>query len=72
MKRRLTMTVEEAAEIVGISRTSAYLCAARGELPTRRFGRRVVVLVAPFLAMLGDESGEADGTDQRADDEDAA
>ena len=72
MKRRLTMTVEEAAEIIGISRTSAYLCAARGELPTRRFGRRVVVLVAPFFAMLGDESGEADGTDQRADDEAAA
>ena len=29
MERRLTMTVEEAAEIIGISRTSAYLCAAR-------------------------------------------
>lgn len=72
MERRLTMTVEEAAEIIGISRTSAYLCAARGELPTHRFGRRVVVLVAPFLAMLGDESGKGDGTDQRADDEDAA
>ncbi len=48
MTRRMTMTVEEAAEVVGISRTSAYLCAARGELPTRRFGRRVVVLAAAF------------------------
>lgn len=72
MERRLTMTVEEAAEIIGISRTSAYLCAARGELPTRRFGRRVLVLVAPFLAMLGDETGESEETDQGDDDEDAA
>ena len=72
MERRLTMTVEEAAEIIGISRTSAYLCAARGELPTRRFGRRVLVLVAPFLAMLGDETGVSEETDQGDDDEDAA
>jgi excisionase family DNA binding protein len=72
MGRRLTMTVEEAAEIIGISRTSAYLCAARGELPTRRFGRRVLVLVAPFLAMLGDETGESEGTDPGDDDEDTA
>lgn len=49
------MTVDEAAAVLGISRTSAYLCAARGEIPTRRFGRRVVVLVVPFLAMLGED-----------------
>jgi excisionase family DNA binding protein len=58
------MTVEEAAEIIGISRTSAYLCAARGQLPTRRFGQRVLVLVAPFFAMLGRESGRAEETDE--------
>lgn len=39
MERRLTMTVEQAAEILGISRTSAYLCATRGEIPTRRLFR---------------------------------
>ena len=50
----MTVTVEEAAEIVGISRTSAYLCAARGELPTRRFGRRVLVLYVPLMTMLGE------------------
>ncbi len=72
MKRRLTMTVEEAAEIVGISRTSAYLCAARGELPTRRFGRRVLVLVVPFLAMLGEESVEPGAGGQTDGDGDAS
>ena len=56
MDRTLTMTVEEAAEIIGISRTSAYLCAARGEIPTRRFGRRLVVLRLPFLESLGERS----------------
>jgi excisionase family DNA binding protein len=54
MDRPLTMTVEEAAELIGISRTSAYLCAARGEIPTRRFGRRLVVLALPFLESLGE------------------
>ena len=59
MDRPLTMTVEEAAEIIGISRTSAYLCAARGEIPTRRFGRRLVVLRLPFLESLGESSKPA-------------
>ena len=62
MERRLTMTVEEAAKILGISRTSAYLCATRGEIPTRRFGGRVLELVTPFFAMLGDRPGGADKT----------
>jgi len=72
MKRRMTMTIEEAAAILGISRTSAYLCAARGEIPTRRFGRRVLVLVGPLLAMLGDESNEPDAVDRQDSQEDAA
>ena len=70
MERRLTMTVEEAAEIIGISRTSAYLCAARGELPTRRFGRRVLVLVAPFFAMLGYEHDEGSTASARGYEDD--
>ena len=70
IERRLTMTVQEAAEVIGISRTSAYLCAARGELPTRRFGRRVLVLVAPFLAMLDDDSGRLNAAGDRHNDQD--
>ena len=49
---RMTITVGEAAEMLGISRTSAYLCARRREIPTVRFGRRVLVPVARFMAML--------------------
>ena len=72
MERRLTMTVEEAAKILGISRTSAYLCATRGEIPTRRLGRRVVVLTTPLLAMLGDDAGGSDTADQTGGEQKAA
>jgi excisionase family DNA binding protein len=58
---RMTITVGEAAEMLGISRTSAYLCARRREIPTVRLGRRVLVPVARFMAML-----EADPTAGRA------
>jgi excisionase family DNA binding protein len=40
---RLTVTVPEAATILGISRSFAYELIGRGELPVVRFGRRVVV-----------------------------
>ncbi len=40
---RLTMTVSEAAEVLGISRALAYELVGRGEIPVVRFGRRVVV-----------------------------
>ena len=49
---RLTITIGEAAEMLGVSRTSAYLCATRQEIPTVRLGRRVLVPVARFIAML--------------------
>lgn len=38
---RMTITVGEAAEMLGISRTSAYFCARRQGIPTVRLGRRV-------------------------------
>lgn len=40
---RLTLTVEQAAQVLGISRAHAYELAARGEIPTLRLGRRVLV-----------------------------
>lgn len=40
---RLTVNVEEAAEILGISRALAYSLVARQELPSLKLGRRVVV-----------------------------
>lgn len=50
---RATITVEEAAEILGISRSAAYEAVGRGQLPTRRVGRRLFVPVPALMAWLG-------------------
>lgn len=50
-----TLTVEQAAEVLGISRRSAYRAVERGELPTLRLGRRLLVPTARLLALLGVE-----------------
>jgi len=49
---RPTITVEEAARFLGISRSSAYAAAKAGELPTASFGRRLVVPTAYVRARL--------------------
>ncbi|MFN3255332.1 MAG: helix-turn-helix domain-containing protein [Ilumatobacter sp.] len=43
-QHRATLTVVETATILGISRTTAYESVRRGEIPARRFDRRVGVL----------------------------
>ncbi|MHB8438522.1 MAG: helix-turn-helix domain-containing protein [Acidimicrobiales bacterium] len=40
---RLTLSVEEAAEALGISRALAYEAVRRGEIPNIRIGRRILV-----------------------------
>ena len=50
---KLTMTVEEAGEALGISRATAYLLANTGRIPVIRLGeRRLVVPKAALLKML--------------------
>jgi excisionase family DNA binding protein len=65
---RLTVTVDEAAVMLGISRTTAYGCASRNEIPTVRLGRRVVVPTAALMAMLAGE-GQPHGRSKEARDE---
>lgn len=50
---RATISVEEAASLLGISRSAAYEAAHRGQLPTRRLGRRLFVPVPALLNWLG-------------------
>jgi Helix-turn-helix domain len=52
-RKRPTIPVPEAGQILGLSRASAYDAANRGEIPTLRIGRRLVVPTARLLAMLG-------------------
>jgi len=42
-EKRLTVTVEEAARLLGISRGLAYEMVRVGRLPAIRFGKRLVV-----------------------------
>ena len=43
LEDRLTLTVEEAAALLGISRAFAYEAVTRGEIPSIRIGRRILV-----------------------------
>ena len=49
---RMSCTVPEAGRIIGVSRNSAYLAAKRGELPTVRIGRRLLVPLPALMEML--------------------
>lgn len=49
---RLTVNVEEAAQLLGISRALGYELVARGELPSIRLGRRIVVPRRALDALL--------------------
>jgi excisionase family DNA binding protein len=50
---RVTMSVNETADLLGISRGLAYEQIQRGELPVIRMGRRLRVPVRPVLALVG-------------------
>ena len=49
---RKTVTVTEAAKVLGVSRNKAYEAARRGEIPTIKIGHRILVPVAALERML--------------------
>ncbi|HEV2070610.1 MAG TPA: helix-turn-helix domain-containing protein [Acidimicrobiales bacterium] len=49
----LTLTVDEAAALIGVSRSTAYDLAAADELPTVRLRRRILVPVESLADLLG-------------------
>lgn len=53
-----TLTVERAAKVLGIGRSSAYEGVRSGEIPSIRVGRRVLVPTVRLLSLLGVESRE--------------
>lgn len=48
-----TMTIPEAAELLGVSRSAGYRAVASGEIPTIRIGRRLLVPTAKLYHLLG-------------------
>jgi excisionase family DNA binding protein len=53
---KLTLTVAEAAEVLGISRSAAYEALRRGQIPSIRLGRRILVPVFALSQRLCGES----------------
>ena len=49
----MTLTIEEAARILGIGRNSAYEGARSGQIPTIRIGKRMLVPRQALERMLG-------------------
>ena len=50
---RQTLSVREAAEMLGISKAHAYDCARSGEIPSITLGRRVVIPRRALEDLLG-------------------
>jgi excisionase family DNA binding protein len=48
-----TMTISDAAELIGVSRSAGYRAVAAGEIPSIRIGRRLLVPTAKLYALLG-------------------
>ena len=53
LRLRPTITVQEYARFIGVSKDTAYEAAARGELRVLRLGRRVLIPTATVLRDLG-------------------
>lgn len=62
---RLTVSVEEASRLLGIGRRTAYEAAARGELPTLRIGRRLLVPKAALARILAEAAEGTRRTNRR-------
>ena len=59
MTKKITGTVDEAAEVLEVARNTAYEAVKKGEIPSKRIGKRIVVLWGPFMRMLGAGDEEA-------------
>ena len=53
-REQATISVDEVAQILGISRNSAYEAVKREEIPVIRIGRRIRVVVSRFKCLLGE------------------
>lgn len=59
---RVTISVDEAAAMLGISRTSAYEYVRTGQLPAIRMGRRLLVPVKAINNLLDGLVGDRTAT----------
>ena len=57
MSERMTYTVDEVAELLGLARGTAYARVRDGSIPARQMGRRWVISRSSFDAWLNDATG---------------
>ncbi|HEX76204.1 MAG TPA: helix-turn-helix domain-containing protein [Dehalococcoidia bacterium] len=60
MEERPVLTVEEAAEYLGISRPTAYEAIHTGEIPHIRIGKRILIPRVALEKMLLEAGSKAD------------
>ena len=56
---RLTLTVEEAAKLLGVSRIKGYELAHSEGFPAMRLGRKLLIPRDRFLAWIDEQAGTA-------------
>ena len=59
MTEKLVLSVPEAASRLGIGRNSAYEAVRRGEIPTIRIGKRILVPVSALDRLLDGASEQS-------------
>lgn len=59
---RRTLTVPEAAQVLGVTPNHAYIAARKGDLPTIRLGRKVLVPVDALERMLAEATRGEEST----------
>ena len=62
---RLTFSVEEVAQLLGLSRSAVYEAIARGDIPALRFGRRIVIARDALDRLLANSTTERPGVRDR-------
>ncbi len=58
LRKRSTCSVEAAAAILNVGRSTAYAAARDGTLPVLRISKRLLVPTAKLLAMIGAEPAQ--------------
>jgi len=54
---RLTVTVSELSQILGVNRTAAYFLVRRSDFPSIRIGKRIVIPKVALLRWLDQTAG---------------
>lgn len=59
MEEKVVLTCDEAAEYLGISRPQAYLGVHRGDIPSIRIGKRILIPKAALDKLLANAGSKA-------------